>query len=239
MRSIPDPGFADDLGEADPGLAAALARFDGAPGDTEAHRAVLNRLAQIRLLVPVVALLGEMEGDHEKTSDMAAVLMTGRDGRTALLAFTGTASLQAWNPEARPVPVTARHAARAALQDGGVGAAGRRRRAGDVRRGGRRPPPSRWLRSERSERLETTGPAPMCVEAATSCTLVRDRSVVSTRTGSIRQAEASSHPHRPKLDQVVGSRSRDAATGVARTPVPEASVRRAEAFFRVGAEMRR
>jgi hypothetical protein len=43
--------------------------------------------------------------------------MTGRDGRNALLAFTGTAGLAQWDPESRPVPVTARRAAQAALQD--------------------------------------------------------------------------------------------------------------------------
>jgi hypothetical protein len=43
--------------------------------------------------------------------------MTGRDGRTALLAFTGNAGLDRWNPEARPVPVPMRQAAQAALQD--------------------------------------------------------------------------------------------------------------------------
>ena len=53
---------------------------------------------------------------------MAAVLMTGRDGRTALLAFTSTASLDRWaqsyaGGEARPVPVPVRQAASAALQD--------------------------------------------------------------------------------------------------------------------------
>ena len=83
---------------------------------------MLARLPQTRLLVPVVAILGEVEHDeqglaHDKTSDMAAVLMTGRDGRKALLAFTGSAALQAWDPSARPVPVTARHAAQSALQD--------------------------------------------------------------------------------------------------------------------------
>jgi type III secretion system (T3SS) SseB-like protein len=118
MRTIPDPGFAGDVGDADPDLAAALAAYDRSPGDLEAHRAVLGRLHGARLLVPVVALLGEMEGDHEKTSDMAAVLMKGRDGRTALLAFTSNAALEAWDPEARPVPVTTRHAAQAALQEG-------------------------------------------------------------------------------------------------------------------------
>jgi hypothetical protein len=117
MRTIPDPGFAGDTGAADPDLAAALAAYDRTPTDVEAHRVVLDRLQHTRLLVPVVALLGEMEGDHEKTSDMAAVLMTGRDGRTALLAFTSNAALRAWDPEARPVPVTAAHAAQAAVQD--------------------------------------------------------------------------------------------------------------------------
>ena len=68
-------------------------------------------------------MLGEVEYDeqglaHDKTSDMAAVLMTGRDGRTALLAFTGSASLTRWDPQARPVPVRVRQAAQAALQDG-------------------------------------------------------------------------------------------------------------------------
>ena len=122
MRSIPDSGFAGDVGEADPGVAAALAAYEAAPGDAGTHYEVLVWLQDARLLVPVVALPGEVEYDeqglaHDKTSDMAAVLMTGRDGRNALLAFTATAALQSWDPDARPVPVTARHAAQAALQD--------------------------------------------------------------------------------------------------------------------------
>jgi hypothetical protein len=122
MRSIPDPGFAGDTGQVDPELAAALTAYDATPDDPEASRAVLAGLPKTRLLVPVVAILGEVEHDeqglaHDKTSDMAAVLMTGRDGRKALLAFTGTAALQAWDPEGRPVPVTARQAAQSALQD--------------------------------------------------------------------------------------------------------------------------
>ena len=99
MRTIPDPGFAGDAGAADPDLVAALAAYEQDPSDAEAHHEVLALLQDTRLLVPVVALLGEVEYDddglaHDKTSDMAAVLMTGRDGRTALLAFTGTAGAQ-------------------------------------------------------------------------------------------------------------------------------------------------
>ncbi len=49
---------------------------------------------------------------------MAAVLMQGRDGRTALLAFTATDTLSRWDPQARPVPVTVAGAAEAALAEG-------------------------------------------------------------------------------------------------------------------------
>ena len=119
MRTIPDPGFPDDDGSPDPGLRAALERYaaDFRPAP------VLARLAGARLLVPVVAILDEADvGDGglavDKSSDMAAVLMTGRDGRQALLAFSGTDSLLAWEPSARPVPVSVRLAATAACQEG-------------------------------------------------------------------------------------------------------------------------
>jgi hypothetical protein len=125
MRSLPDPGFAGDDGGVDPRLSTALAAYDESPEADEADRrhAALAVLQDARVVVPVVAVLGEVECDEQglardKTSDMAAVLMTGRDGRTALLAFTGSASLARWNPEARPVPVPLRQAAQAALQDG-------------------------------------------------------------------------------------------------------------------------
>jgi type III secretion system (T3SS) SseB-like protein len=124
MRTLPDPGFAGDDGGVDPAVAAALAAYDAAirVDAPDPHPATLAVLQHARVLVPVVALLGGVEHDeqglaHDKTSDMAAVLMQGQDGRTALLAFTGSTSLTRWNPEARPVPVPVRQAAQAALQD--------------------------------------------------------------------------------------------------------------------------
>lgn len=119
-RNIPDPGFAGDTGGSDPALAESL----------RAHRAgevpsgaVLSLLQDARLLVPVVAVLGEVEYDeaglaHDKTSDMAAVLIQSPDGRKGLMSFTSTDSMLRWNPEARPVPVPAPTAASAAVQDG-------------------------------------------------------------------------------------------------------------------------
>lgn len=117
-RILPS-GFADDDGTVPEGLATALAAY---AADSAAKPEALAAVQSSRLLVPVVALLGEVEYDdaglaHDKSSDMAAVLMQGRDGRLALLAFTALEALRAWNPDARPVPVAAQVAAQSALQD--------------------------------------------------------------------------------------------------------------------------
>ena len=119
-RRIPDPGFSGDDGSSPADLDAALAAW---AADRTRYPDAMAVLQRSRLLVPVVAMLGEVEHDeaglaHEKTSDMATVLLRGADGRLALLAFTGTAALTAWDPAARPVPVATRLAAQAALQDG-------------------------------------------------------------------------------------------------------------------------
>jgi hypothetical protein len=119
-RVIPDPGFAGDDGSAAPELAAALDRWQR---DPTTYPEALAALQRSRLLVPVVAVLGEVEHDadglaREKDSDMATVLVQGADGRLALLAFTGAAELAGWDPQARPVPVATRVAAQSALQDG-------------------------------------------------------------------------------------------------------------------------
>lgn len=119
-RRIPDPGFAGDDGSADPAVAAALAAY---ASDRSRYADALAAVLGSRVLVPVVALLGEVEtGDdglaREKDSDMATVLLTGRDGRTGLLAFTSLDALRAWDPQARPVPVPARTAAASAVQEG-------------------------------------------------------------------------------------------------------------------------
>jgi len=119
-RLLAGAGAPDDTGGADPELAGALAAYADDPvWETE----VLDALTDARLLVPVVAELGESEAGEDglvrdKSSDMAAVLMRGADGRTALLAFTSLEAMHRWDPDARPVPVSAKVAAQAALQDG-------------------------------------------------------------------------------------------------------------------------
>lgn len=118
QKNIPDPGYSDDDGTADPALASALTAW---AEDRTAVAPVLEALKGARLLVPVVAVLGEVEVDEkglrrEKTSDMAVpTLQAG--GRRALPAFTSTASLARWDPQARPVAVPLHRALRAAAHE--------------------------------------------------------------------------------------------------------------------------
>ncbi|WP_329389707.1 SseB family protein [Streptomyces sp. NBC_01716] len=118
LKNIPDPGFSDDDGTADPVLTEALAAWSG---DRTAEPRVLAALKGARLLVPVVTVLGETETDarglrREKNSDMAVpTLQAG--GRRALPAFTSTASLARWDPGARPVAVPLHQALSAAAHE--------------------------------------------------------------------------------------------------------------------------
>ncbi|GAA2902895.1 SseB family protein [Streptomyces mexicanus] len=117
-KNIPDSGFSDDDGSADPRLSAALAAW---AEDRTAVDPVLKALKGARLLVPVVAVLGEVEEDEkglrrEKTSEMAVpTLKAGH--RTALPAFTSTDSLARWDPAARPVAVPLHQALEAAAHE--------------------------------------------------------------------------------------------------------------------------
>ncbi len=115
-------GYEDDHGETPLEVATAFAAF---ADDPSAAPAVLAALVRSRLLVPVVAVLGEVEYDEhglarDKSSEMAAVFIQRGDGAKALLAFTSTASMAAWDPSARPVPVTCAQACESAVHEEAV-----------------------------------------------------------------------------------------------------------------------
>jgi hypothetical protein len=118
-----------DRGDSDPEVAAALNAFAAGQGS---EHAALSALADTRLLVPVVAVLADATGGalgpdddtagpgrlrREKVSEMALPTLVGNDGRHAVLAFTCLQSLTAWRPDARPVPVPARQAWQAGVQE--------------------------------------------------------------------------------------------------------------------------
>ncbi|GAA2102413.1 SseB family protein [Streptomyces albiaxialis] len=107
LKNIPEHTFSQDDGSADPALAAALAAWSE---DRAAEPRVLAALPHARLLVPVVAVLTESETGEDglrrdKTSEMAVPTLQASGGRSALPAFTSTASLARWRADARPVAV--------------------------------------------------------------------------------------------------------------------------------------
>jgi hypothetical protein len=122
-KNIPSSAFQDDDGGADPALADALTAY---AADRRAEAAVLAALPGARLLVPVIALLGELDESHagptglrrEKTSEMAVPTIQAPDGRRALPAFTSVATLARWRADARPVAVPLHQALRALAHEG-------------------------------------------------------------------------------------------------------------------------
>jgi hypothetical protein len=113
-RELSSTGFDDDLGAADPDLLAAL---DGPQDETALMRAV----AHARLLVPIVAVPGEVDDSGEpmaeKSTDMAVVILTAAGGQRAFPVFSSLATLSAWDPTARPSPVTSSRAAQGAVTE--------------------------------------------------------------------------------------------------------------------------
>jgi SseB protein N-terminal domain len=107
--SAGQPRFGGDDGAADPRVAAALAAF--AAGEGSEH-AALTALAGSRLLVPVVAA--------PQGGEMALPRLVGRDGRLAIPGFTCLDALNRWRTGARPVPVQAAAACRAAAAESGA-----------------------------------------------------------------------------------------------------------------------
>jgi hypothetical protein len=121
QRRLAASEFPGDTGEASAvtrGLIAAAA----AEATPRAYLRAVAALCGDRLLVPVVATttrLGEtVDGlASDKEAEMSLVILQVRDGRRALLAFTGLDALQSWQPDARPVPLTLDVAAQAAASE--------------------------------------------------------------------------------------------------------------------------
>ncbi len=119
-HDIPTSAFADDDGAADPVLYEVLERFSDDPLTRgEVYRALIDA----RLLVPMVAVLEEVEVgadglSREKSSSMATVSLIGAGGKRALLAFTSVEAMKMWDPTARQVASLAPDVCRTALDQG-------------------------------------------------------------------------------------------------------------------------
>ena len=125
-RELSGTGFEADTGAADPNLLAAL----DDPGD---ETVLMRAVAQARLLIPIVTVPTEPdvsvqaddsgEADDSgarsagKPTDMAVVTLTSSDGQRAFPVFSSIETLSAWDPTARPSPVTSARAAQGAVTE--------------------------------------------------------------------------------------------------------------------------
>jgi len=114
----PNADAADD-GLAPEGLIEALRAFQAREMGEEG---VIDAIRVSRLLIPLVTALGEAGANEngltiDKTQELSIITVAGPDGRNVLPAFTSTAAMTRWNPDARPVPADAVRVALAAAQE--------------------------------------------------------------------------------------------------------------------------
>lgn len=119
FSAAPSPWAGDD-GSAPAGYLDAVSAFRAGRAPVES---VVDVLSGVRLLVPLLAGLAEAgvadDGRTvDKEAELALVTVAGPDGRRVLPAFSSAASMQAWNPAARPIPAPARQVALGAAGDG-------------------------------------------------------------------------------------------------------------------------
>jgi hypothetical protein len=108
-RELEENRFAGDDGFAPEEFITAMSGFRA--GDL-GQADVVDALRVSRLLVPLVAQLGESEiGANglkvDKSAELSIVTVKAPDDQEALVVFSSVAAMQRWNPSARPVPTDA------------------------------------------------------------------------------------------------------------------------------------
>ena len=115
-RSFEQNAFSDDDGSAPENLLSVMSSYkNGVVGAEQ----VIDEIRRSRLLVPLVANLGEAElGVHgqtvDKSADLSIVTVKSPDDQDSLVVFSSVAAMSHWNPSARPVPTDAIRVALAA-----------------------------------------------------------------------------------------------------------------------------
>ena len=108
-RELEENRFAGDDGSAPEEFVTAISGFRS--GDL-GQANVVDALRVSRLLVPLLAQLGESEiGANglkvDKSAELSIVTVKAPDDQDALVVFSSVAAMQRWNPSARPVPTDA------------------------------------------------------------------------------------------------------------------------------------
>ena len=108
-REIEENRFAGDDGSAPENFLEAISGFRA--GEV-GQAAVVDAIRVSRLLVPLLAQLGESETGAnglkvDKSAELSIVTVKSPDDQEALVVFSSVAAMQRWNPSARPVPTDA------------------------------------------------------------------------------------------------------------------------------------
>ena len=108
-RELEENRFADDDGSAPKEFLNAILGFrNGELGQAQ----VVDAIRTSRLLIPLVAHLGESEiGPNglkvDKSAELSIVTVKSPDDQDALVVFSSVEAMQRWNKDARPVPTDA------------------------------------------------------------------------------------------------------------------------------------
>ena len=108
-RELEENRFAGDDGSAPENFLEAISGFRA--GEVS-QAAVVDAIRVSRLLVPLLAQLGESETGAnglkvDKSAELSIVTVRSPDDQEALVVFSSVAAMQRWNPSARPVPTDA------------------------------------------------------------------------------------------------------------------------------------
>ncbi|MEN9751672.1 MAG: hypothetical protein RLZZ600_719 [Actinomycetota bacterium] len=126
-RSFEPNAFADDDGSAPVEFIAAMKEFRSheylSTERAEAHARAIEVIKSSRLLAPLVAEAGDIGFTEEglkvdKTQELALVYVAGPNGEKTLPVFSNVATMYAWNPDARPIPVDGLRVAASVIHDG-------------------------------------------------------------------------------------------------------------------------
>ncbi|MDJ1371588.1 hypothetical protein C7K25_09455 [Gulosibacter molinativorax] len=118
-RTFSDNPWQNDDGTAPKELGEALENFRAGSGTPVE---VVDALRETRLLVPLVAELGD-EGENDqgvkvdKSAELSIVTVKAPDGRGVVPVFSSVEAMKRWDETARPIPVDSRRAALAAVEE--------------------------------------------------------------------------------------------------------------------------
>jgi hypothetical protein len=118
-RSFQENPHAGDAGETPVDVAERLTAWRAGTGS---FTDVVAALAVNRFLIPLVTHAGDdFDSDNpvmeDKVQELSVITVAGPNGEKVIPAFTSVDAMNAWNPDARPIPIDAQRVALAAASE--------------------------------------------------------------------------------------------------------------------------